>query len=307
MHPVIILLSREGFDPSEAAVPWQALRRAGIEVRFASPDGQPGNADPLMVTGEGLDPWARIPGLKRLRVIGRMLGANHQARTAYADMIRDPHYLAPLRYADIRATDYAGLLLPGGHAKPIRPYLESTEVQRITREFLQSGDGQRVHKPVAAICHGVLILARTRDDNGHSVVRNRQLTALTWTLEHKAWQVARFSRFWEPLYYRTYPEATGEPLGHQSTEAEIRRALATPEHFLDVPKNAPDHWHKTSGIHRDTAKDSRAAWVVEDGNLITARWPGDVNLFAQRFIAALQRFHALPDAGKPADIKLHQS
>jgi hypothetical protein len=31
---------------------------------------------------------------------------------------------------------------------------------------------------------------------------------------------------------------------------------------------------------RDTATDSRPAFVVDDGNYVSARWPGDTHTFA---------------------------
>ena len=37
---------------------------------------------------------------------------------------------------------------------------------------------------------------------------------------------------------------------------------------------------KTSGMVRDTASDSRPAFVVDDGNYVSARWPGDTHTFA---------------------------
>jgi hypothetical protein len=33
--------------------------------------------------------------------------------------------------------------------------------------------------------------------------------------------------------------------------------------------------------------DERPAFVVEDGTYVSARWPGDVHTFAQRFAAIL--------------------
>lgn len=115
----------------------------------------------------------------------------------------------------MRASDYSGLLLPGGHAKSIRAYLESSEAQRIARDFMTNAANTPEHKPVAAICHGVLVLARATGANGKPLLHGKRVTALTWPLEKKAWQVARISRFWEPNYYRTYPEATGEPSGYR--------------------------------------------------------------------------------------------
>lgn len=35
--------------------------------------------------------------------------------------------------------------------------------------------------------------------------------------------------------------------------------------------------------------DDRAAFVVEDANYLSARWPGDAYLFAKRFLALLNR------------------
>jgi hypothetical protein len=63
--------------------------------------------------------------------------------------------------------------------------------------------------------------------------------------------------------------------------------LASPEDFLDVAKDAPDFWRKTSGLHRDTPSDSRPAWVVRDGNYVSGRWPGDMHELMRRFIELL--------------------
>ena len=38
---------------------------------------------------------------------------------------------------------------------------------------------------------------------------------------------------------------------------------------------------------RGTETDDRAALRVEDGNYVSARWPGDAYLFARRFEALL--------------------
>ena len=44
---------------------------------------------------------------------------------------------------------------------------------------------------------------------------------------------------------------------------------------------------KNSGRRRDSLQDERPAFVVQDGNYISARWPGDVHTFARRFAAML--------------------
>ena len=38
---------------------------------------------------------------------------------------------------------------------------------------------------------------------------------------------------------------------------------------------------------RGTDDDDRPAFVVEDGNYVSARWPGDAYLFAKRFATKL--------------------
>jgi hypothetical protein len=38
---------------------------------------------------------------------------------------------------------------------------------------------------------------------------------------------------------------------------------------------------------RDRIDDARPAWVVRDGNYISARWPGDVHTWARQFVDML--------------------
>ena len=95
MARVLILLPSRDFDPSEAAVSWQLLVNAGHVVAFATPDGHPAVADDMMLTGQGLDFWGRIPLLRNWPLIGLLMRANRDAREAYAGMIADPNYGAP--------------------------------------------------------------------------------------------------------------------------------------------------------------------------------------------------------------------
>jgi hypothetical protein len=39
---------------------------------------------------------------------------------------------------------------------------------------------------------------------------------------------------------------------------------------------------------RGTETDDAPAWVVEDDNYVSARWPGDAYLFAKRLAALLE-------------------
>jgi putative intracellular protease/amidase len=126
-----------------------------------------------------------------------------------------------------------------------------------------------LHRPVGAICHGVLVLARTWDAaTARSVLADRQTTCLPKYMERSAylataWRLGR--------YYRTYPAYV---------EDEVRAAL---EH--------PDEQFKRGPVMlsaRGTATDDTAAFVVTDGNYLSARWPGDAYLFGRTFCDLLR-------------------
>lgn len=282
MARVLLPMPALDADPSEVAVSWQVLTRGGHRVAFATPEGRPAQCDPLMLHGRGLDPWGFVPGLDRIRLFGLMLRANADARAAHDRMLEDPAFRAPVRWSELRADEYDGLLLPGGHrARGMRAYLESALLQRLVADFFAAD------KPVAAICHGVLLAARSRRADGRSVLHGRRTTALTWKLEHSADLLAHVGRFWDRHYYRTYLDEPGQARGHMSVQQEVTRALARAEDFLDVPADDPQHRRRSSGLVRDTAADDSAAFVVRDGNYLSARWPGDVHSFAKTFAGML--------------------
>jgi putative intracellular protease/amidase len=283
-HRILIPLPNRDFDPSEVAISWRVLRDAGHMVLFATPDGAAAAADPLMLSGEGLDLWGRVPVLKRCKAIGLMLRANGDARRAYRQLLSDPAFLHPTSYSKLDSESYDGLVLPGGHwARGMRTYLEDSNLQRFVAACFDAD------KPVGAICHGVVLAARSISRrSGKSVLFGRKTTALTWKLERSAWLTMKIlGRFWDPDYYRTYPEAAGEPAGFRSVQAEVSRALRFTTDFRDVPPDAADYFRKASGLFRDSSGDARPAWVIRDGNYLSARWPGDVHSFAKGFVAML--------------------
>jgi putative intracellular protease/amidase len=234
---VLIPLPDRDFDPTEVAIPWKTLTEAGCTVTVSTETGLTAQADPRLLTG----------------VIFGQLGASPEAIAAYRVLEKDEAFQHPLLYAQIDSQKYDLLLLPGGHAKGMRPYLENKTVQHIALEFF------RENKLVGAICHGVLVLARTIDpDTGKSVVYGRKLTALTKGLERAGYYLTSW-RLGD--YYRTYPEYV---------EDETIHAL----------KQKSDFQHGGS---------IRRPFVVEDGNLITARYPADAHLFAHILVDKLQR------------------
>ncbi|WP_085708622.1 MULTISPECIES: type 1 glutamine amidotransferase domain-containing protein [unclassified Pseudomonas] len=246
---ILILLPAADYDPTESSVPWRALCDAGIDVRFATPQGLPAHADPRLVDiGFGL--------------LGSMLMTRKADLDSYAKMIESEAFRKPLAYADVDPSQFDGLLIPGGHAKGMRTLLESTQAQQIALQFF------KVEKPVAAVCHGVLLLARTLDpDTGRSVLFGRKVTALlAATMELPAWLM---TAAWLGRYYRTYK---------QTVEAEVKTALASKADFIRGPLIAK----------RDQAENPQIGFVVRDGNLLTARWPGDCHRFAAEWVALLQ-------------------
>jgi len=145
----------------------------------------------------------------------------------------------------------------------MRQYLDSAMLQEKVAAFA------RLDRPLGAICHGTVLLARSRDAaTGRSVLHGHRTTCLPKYMERTAyyltaWKLGR--------YYRTYPAYV---------EDEVRSVLATASDFDRGPLHL---------LRRGTADDDSAAFVVEDGRYISARWPGDAYLFARRVLAALPR------------------
>ena len=276
MGTVLIPIPDRDFDPTEVAVSWRVLTRNGHRVLFATESGTAGTADDIMVTGRGLDIWSALPILGAIPVIGLMLRANKDGRDAYAAMVGSTEYQHPVSWSQATLDDIDALLLPGGHrARGMRSYIDSDILQRLVVDAFARG------LIVAAICHGVLLAARSVDPaTGHSVLYGRKTTALTWAMERLAWRLTRVTRFWDPDYYRTYTEQPGQSGGYMSVQSDVTRALKDPADFCDVVRGSPQWWLKSSGMARDTATDSRPAFVVEDSGYVSARWPGDTHTFA---------------------------
>ena len=243
---MLIPLPDHDFDVTEVAVPWRLLTRLGHVVRFATEHGgTPPAADPRLLDG----------------VIFGQLGAAAEPKGFYAEMQSDPEFQAPLPWADVRRDEFGGLILPGGHAPGMRQYLGSELLRRKVAEYWA------LDRPVGAICHGVLVLARISDPtSGRSPLYGRRTTCLPKYMERSAfvttaWRLGR--------YYRTYPEYV---------EDEVRAALRDRADFVRGPRVLSK---------RGTQTDDGPAFCVEDDNYVSARWPGDAYLFAKRFAALL--------------------
>jgi putative intracellular protease/amidase len=246
MARILVPLPDNDFDITEVSVPWKLLSRAGHKIVFSTENALVPRGDPLLLSG----------------VVFGQLGAEPEARAFYKEMERSPDFLSPIKYRDIEVDEHDALLLPGGHAPGMRQYLGSTELLEKVSLFWRTG------KPVAAICHGVLLLARSQDpETNRACLAGYRTTCLPKYMERTAYAAT----FWKlGRYYRTYPAYV---------EDEVRASLDRPaEQFVRGP---------ISLFAKGTEHDDSAAFVVEDGKYVSGRWPGDAYLLAKRLIARL--------------------
>ncbi|HEY8089345.1 MAG TPA: type 1 glutamine amidotransferase domain-containing protein [Polyangiaceae bacterium] len=248
MARVLVPLPDRDFDVTEVSVPWKLLTEAGHDVVFATEKGERAAADPRLLTG----------------VIFGKLGAEPEAKAFYGELEQAPRFARPLAWSDADPAEYGALLLPGGHAPGMRQYLEGETLFARVAAFAKSG------RPLAAICHGVLVMARARDGAGMSVLAGRRTTCLTKAMERSAWILTAWKL---GRYYRTYPEYV---------EDEVKRAL-------DDPDDQFEHGPRGLGamLRKGTMDDDGPAFVVEDGSYLSARWPGDAYLLAKKLIGRL--------------------
>ena len=249
MKKVLIPLPSYGFDPTEAAIPWRVLTDNNIEVVFATPTGKKAAADVRMLKGTDLGIWKSL------------LQARKDAVAAYADMEASTSFIKPLTYAAAKVSDYDALLLPGGHDKGVKEYLESSVLQKLVVDFFHD------KKPVAAICHGVVLVSRSIDlDTKRAVIYDYKTTSLLKSQEMAAYNL---TRLWLKDYYLTYPEIT--------VEDEVKNSLLDKTNFLSGP---------TPMLRDDMAHLGRG-YTVRDRHYLSARWPGDAYSFALELIKML--------------------
>ncbi len=241
MARVLVPLPDRDFDTTEVAVPWKLLVERGHDVVFASERGDvKPECDPLLLTG----------------VLFGKLGAADEPKRFYAEMCETPELAKPISWLTVDIARFDALLLPGGHAPGMKQYLGSEELHALIRDFWKTG------KPVAAICHGVLPLARA------GVLGGKKTTCLPKYMERSAYMITAWKL---GKYYRTYDAYV---------EDEVRAALTSQSDFVVGPRVLSK---------RGTRDDDSPAMVVEDGAYVSARWPGDAYLFAKKLLARIDR------------------
>src|ERR1700682_6006275 len=89
---VLMCLPNHDFDPTEAAVTWEILHTAGIDVEFATPDGQPAAGDRDTLRGGFRGPFPARP----------------EAVAVYNLMLEDSRYARPMTWSDAASWDPDG-------------------------------------------------------------------------------------------------------------------------------------------------------------------------------------------------------
>ena len=254
---ILIPLPAKDFDPTEAGVTFYQLTMLGLEIDIATPNGEIAIPDQLMLTG------------KKLGIFKYSLMADKNGRLACHYMQNSKNFNQPIRYDQIKTEEYAAIVLPGGHDKGMREYLESKVLQEKVLEFYQA------NKLIAAICHGVIVLARTKEKNGKSILFDKNVTSLLKKQELLAFNL---TRLYLDDYYLTYPI---------TVEDEVISVLKNKSQFQSGLKF--NHWIQTALLKRDYLGFYRDSFVLEDKNIITARWPGDAHLFSQKIFNYLSK------------------
>lgn len=122
----IAILATDGVEQSELTQPWEAAKNAGATVELISLE------------------------------TGQIQGVNHDVKKDKFDVDK--------AITDVTASDYDGLILPGGVFNPDALRMNKNAVSFV-RDFFKQ------HKPVAAICHGPWLLIEA------DVVSGRKLTS----------------------------------------------------------------------------------------------------------------------------------
>jgi deglycase len=129
----VLLIAGDATESLDTWYPYHRLREEGLEVEIAAPER---------------------------KVLNSVV---HDFEPGWDTYIEKPGYRIPadIAFRDVRPDNYDGLILSGGRAPE---YLRNnSDLIAIVRHFMDKG------KPVAALCHGSLILAAAGGLHGKKV------------------------------------------------------------------------------------------------------------------------------------------
>ena len=248
----------------ETAIPYKIFAEAGFDVHFATENGKSPRCDSKMLYG----------------IVGALLGANGEAKSAYHEMIATesnvggsiskPHaWMSP----KFTLAEYDLVFLPGGHEKGVRQIIDSTKMHDLLADYFPTTRRSKVStllgtpkRTLAAICHGVQILAftpansATSTGKSKSIIHDAKTTALPAIMEESIFWLT-----WLFLgdYYKTYGS------GSKSVQGFVEDGLDNPKQFVNSPS-----WNAS------------VPFIVEDEtyNYVTGRFPPDAWKLARRAV-----------------------
>ena len=191
-------------------------------------------------------------------VIFGQLGAAPEPRDFYAELPRPRSSRAPIVLGASGPAEFDGLLLPGGHAPGMRQYLGSPVCSSRSR-----GSGRWAGRSARSATACWCWRAPATRPRAAACWPTASTTCLPKYMERSAYLTDRLAA--RPLL----PHVSGLRRGRGRG-----RAGRPGRQFRRGPRTLS---------RRGTATDDTAAFVVEDRNYLSARWPGDAYLFGRRF------------------------
>jgi putative intracellular protease/amidase len=141
-----------GFWAEEVAASHRVFREAGVDVDIATPGGRVPTVDPISLDSRGgVDP------------------EEGKAFAAYLDTI---DLAEPLVLADVDATEYDAIYLPGGHG-PMADLATDADLGRL---LIAADDRRQI---IAPLCHGPAALVSAVRPDGGFAFAGRRLTTFT--------------------------------------------------------------------------------------------------------------------------------
>jgi putative intracellular protease/amidase len=243
----------------EVAVPYKIFIEAGFDVHFATEQGKSPRCDSKMLHG----------------IVGALLGANREAKAAYhamiasdsnvAGSINKPHAWTSPAFS---LAEYDLVFLPGGHDKGVRQIIDSSRMHDLLADFFPKirRSNTRPKRTLAAICHGVQVLAFTPANaitstgKSKSIIHDAKTTALPAFMEESIFWL---TRLFLGDYYKTYGYCS------KSVQKFVEDGLDDPKQFVNSRS-----WN------------AGAPFIVEDEtyNYVTGRFPPDAWLLAKRAV-----------------------
>jgi hypothetical protein len=129
-------------------------------------------------------------------------GATKPAIEAYNIMAKTTEFLSPISWSSptFSLESYNLVFIPGGHEKSVRQLTDSQVMHKHIASYFPATI-KPSKKNVAAVCHGVMVLSKTKNEDGKSVIHECATTALPARFEQVAfWGTRAFLGD----YYKTY-------------------------------------------------------------------------------------------------------